>query len=135
MDKKLISMVSGVTLLTLSGAAWAGPMPITSAKDIAAPVQVEQVRYYRHYYHHHGWRHYGWHRGWHYGWYRHRSTMDGATGGTTTAGGIQVITAGTLSLPLRAPPLAWQHFPSPSPADGPIMGTVTRMDGSHHLSR
>lgn len=73
MDKKLISMVSGVTLLTLSGAAWAGPMPITSAKDIAAPVQVEQVRYYRHYYHHHGWRHYGWHRGWHYGWYRHRS--------------------------------------------------------------
>ena len=63
MDTKLISMVSGAALLTLTGAASAGPMPITNSKDITPAVQIEQARYYRHY---------GWHRGWHYGWYRNR---------------------------------------------------------------
>ena len=59
MDTKRMSLVSGATLLALTGTPSAGPMSVASSKVIAPPQpQIEQVAYrYRHHYRHYGWYH------------------------------------------------------------------------------
>ena len=71
--------LSGVVVLSMTGAASAGPMSVSSRSAISAasPVQVEEVRYYRrhvHYYRHS--RRYRYYR--HYGGYDPGPAIAGA---------------------------------------------------------
>ncbi len=54
----------GMTLLVLTGTAFAGPMIEMNPAELMPPqMQVNAVAYHNH----HEWRH-----GWHYGWYRNK---------------------------------------------------------------